>query len=110
MFAMNITSGPPMRWFANRAVPLFATVGLVVVGMAASLWWGPPIEGRGGWQQPDDLWGTMLAAHRLLHLHLGALYTRPTGLVTFPGAAVILLPIVALVDAAGLTMASPAAH
>src|SRR5450432_2820995 len=109
---MTVTSGPALstRWLANRAFPLLATVGLIVVGMAASVWWGPAIEGRGGWQQPDDLWGTMLAAHRLLHLHLGALYTRPTGLVTFPGAAVILLPIVALVDAAGLTMASPAAH
>jgi hypothetical protein len=112
---MNITSGRTLPALlrprlANRAFPLLATVGLIAIGMAGSLWWGPAIEGRGGWQQPDDLWGTMLAAQRLLHLHLGALYTRPTGMVAFPGAAVILLPIVALVDAAGLTMATPALH
>jgi hypothetical protein len=78
--------------------------------MASSTWWGPHLVGNRAWQLPDDLWGTLLAAQRLLHLDLGGLYTRPTGLVAPPGAAMILVPVVALIDAAGLGLASPGVH
>ena len=59
---------------------------------------------------PDDLWGTLTAARRLVHLDLSGLYTKPTGLVTLPGAAVILVPVVAITDAAGLSLRIPGAH
>jgi hypothetical protein len=89
---------------------LLATVILIAVGMASSTWWGPHLAGKPQWQLPNDLWGTLVAAQRLLHLDIGGLYTAPTGLVTLPGAAVVLIPIVALIDAAGLGLDVPSVH
>ncbi len=94
----------------RRAFPLLATVVLVGVAIASSIWWGPHIEGTSGWQLPDDLWGTLVAARRLLHLDVGGLYTQPTGLVAFPGAALILAPAAAMIEAAGLSFATPGPH
>jgi len=89
---------------------VLATVGLIVIGMACSTWWGPDVIGKASWSLPEDLWGTMAAAQRLAHLDLSGLYTPPTALVTFPGAAVILVPVVAIIDAAGLTLHVQSAH
>ena len=86
---------------------MLATAGLIAVGMAATIWWGPQLIGRTAWTLPHDLWGTLAAARRLLHLNLGGLYTQPTGLVTFPGAALILVPVVAVIEAAGLSLQVP---
>jgi hypothetical protein len=102
--------GPAAPWPARRVFPLIATFGLVVIGMLSTTWWGPAMAGKTAWALPDDLWGTLLAADRLLHLHLGGLYTQPTGLITLPGAAVILVPVVAVADAAGVTLAIQSAH
>ena len=90
--------------------PLIATVALVVIGMLSTTWWGPAMAGRTAWALPDDLWGTLAAANRLLHLHLGGLYTQPTGLITLPGAAVILVPVAAVADALGIPLAIQSAH
>jgi hypothetical protein len=90
--------------------PLIATVALVVIGMLSTTWWGPAMDGKTAWALPDDLWGTLAAAGRLLHLHLGGLYTQPTGLITLPGAAVILVPVAAVADAAGISLAIQSAH
>jgi hypothetical protein len=98
------------RWPRRRLFPLLATIGLIVIGMASTTWWGPGLVGRAGWSLPDDLWATLAAAQRLLHGNLGGLYTPPTRLVTFPGAAVILVPVVALIDAAGLSLQVQNAH
>ena len=78
--------------------------------MLSTTWWGPAMAGRTAWALPDDLWGTLAAANRLLHLHLGGLYTQPTGLITLPGAAVILVPVVAVADALGIPLAIQSAH
>lgn len=94
-------------WLARRLFPLLATVGLVAIGMAATTWWGPALVGKPAWMLPHDLWGTLIAAHRLARLNLAGLYTQPTGLITFPGAAVILFPVVAISDAAGLSLQVP---
>ena len=82
---------------------MLATVGLIVIGLAGTIW-GPRFYGRTAWAVPDDLWGTLIAAQRLMHLDLGGLYTAPTNLISFPGTAVILIPVVAIMDAAGLTL------
>ena len=37
---------------------------------------GPSSRGQRAWQLPDDLWGTLLAAQRLLHLDLSPPCTR----------------------------------
>ncbi len=95
------------RWLARRLFPLLATVALLVIGMGGTIWWGPAMIGHTGWSLPHDLWGTLIAASRLVHLNLGGLYTQPTGLITLPGAAVILAPAAAVIDAAGLSLQVP---
>ena len=91
--------GPLIR----RRWPLLATLVLIVIGMLASTW-GATLAGRPDWGLPDDLWRTLAAAQRLLHLDIGGLYTAPTELISFPGAAVILIPVAAIADAAGLSL------
>lgn len=100
----------PARWVHRRLWPLLATIGLIVIGMASTTWWGPWLLGKSAWSLPDDLWATLAAAQRLLHGNLGGLYTPPTRLITFPGAAVILIPLVAVIDAAGLSLQVQNAH
>jgi hypothetical protein len=90
----------------RRVFPLVATIGLLVIGVFTTTW-GPSMMGRTEWVLPYDLWGTLLAASRLAHLDIGGLYTSPTGLVSLPGAAVILVPIAAVIDAAGLSLHIP---
>jgi hypothetical protein len=97
-------------WPTRRLFPLVATVALIVVSMGSTTWWSPLITGAHSWGLPDDLWGTLAAAQRLVHLNIGGLYTQPTGLVGFPGAAVILAPVAALIDAAGISLQLPGAH
>jgi len=93
------------RWCTRRLFPLLAAAGLILIGMATTTLAEPKMLGTAAWSLPDDLWGTMVAAQRLVHLHPGGLYTQPTALITFPGAAVVLAPLVALTDAAGLSLA-----
>jgi hypothetical protein len=88
-------------WPVRRAFPLIAVVVMILIGMAGTIW-GPVYYGQQSWAVPDDLWATMVAAQRLLDLDLAGLYTPPTNLITFPGAAVILVPVAAVLDAAGL--------
>lgn len=90
-------------WPTRRLFPILGTIGLIIFGMAGTIW-GPRYYGNSAWALPDDLWATLTAAQRLLHLHLSGLYTPPTNLVSFPGAAVILAPLAALMDAAGLPL------
>ena len=88
-------------WPVRRAFPLIAVVVMILIGMAGTIW-GPVYYGQQSWAVPDDLWATLVAAQRLLHLDLAGLYTAPTNLISFPGAAVILVPVAAVLDAAGL--------
>jgi hypothetical protein len=88
-------------WPVRRAFPLIAVVVMICIGMAGTIW-GPVYYGEQTWAVPDDLWATLVAAQRFLHLDLAGLYTAPTNLVSFPGAAVILIPVAAIMDAAGI--------
>ena len=74
-----------------------------MAGLAGTIW-GPRYYGQTAWAVPDDLWATLVAAQRMLHLDLAGLYTPPTNLVSFPGTALILVPVAALIDAAGLPL------
>ena len=97
-------------WPRRRLLPLLATAALIAVSIGSTTWWGPLITGAHSWGLPDDLWGTLAAAQRLVHLDIGGLYAPPTGLVGFPGAAVILVPAAAIIDAAGISLQVPGAH
>jgi hypothetical protein len=112
---MSVSALTP--WLARRRFPLLATAGLLTVGMVATTCgahlisgWGARQVGGHGWTLPHDLWGTLAAAHRLVHLDVSGLYTPPTSLVTFPGAALILVPVVAVIDVAGLGLAALGGH
>ena len=86
--------------------PLLASIGLIVVGMFTTTL-GPTMSGKAEWALPYDLWGTLIAAVRLVHGNVGGLYTQPTGLVSLPGAAIILLPCAAVITATGLSLEIP---
>jgi hypothetical protein len=94
------------RRLGNRLFPLLAALVLAAVGLAGTIW-GPRYYGKTAWALPDDLWATMIAAQRLVHLNLAGLYTPPTALVSLPGTAVIMVPLVALADLAGLPLVMP---
>jgi hypothetical protein len=91
------------RRVGRRVFPILGAVGLIVAGLAGTIW-GPRYYGQTAWAVPDDLWATLVAAQRMLHLDLAGLYTPPTNLVSFPGTALILVPVAALIDAAGLPL------
>lgn len=105
-------AGEPTRrlWPVRRGWPILAAVILIIITMCTTMWWAPAVMGKTTWWLPDDLWGTMTAARRLAHFDLSGLYTAPTGLVSFPGTAVILVPVVVVIDAAGLSWHVPGAH
>ncbi len=88
-------------FLAERLFPVLATVVLIAVGMLTTTW-GALLIGEHSWALPHDLWRTLVAAQRLRELDLAGLYTPPTALVTFPGAALMLVPVVAVIDAIGL--------
>jgi hypothetical protein len=90
----------------RREFPAISVGGLVLIGIVLTTVW-PPVVGKVGWALPHDLWGTLVAARRVLHGQFGGLYTQPTGLITLPGGALILVPVVAVIDAAGLSLHVP---
>ena len=94
------TAGRP--WPLRRILPILGVVGLIAIGMAGTIW-GPLYWSESAWAVPDDLWATLVAAQRFLRLDLAGLYTAPTNLVSFPGTAVILVPVAAIFDLAGLS-------
>lgn len=93
----------------RRMFPLIASAGLIVIGMFTTTW-GPALLGRAEWALPYDLWGTLIATTRLAHGNIGGVYAPPTGLISLPGAAVILLPCAALISALGLSLGIPGPH
>ena len=99
--------GTAARRAGRRIFPILGALGLIVAGMAGTIW-GPRYYGNSGWAVPDDLWATLVAAQRMLHLDLAGLYTPPTNLISFPGTALILVPVAALIDAAGLPLQTAA--
>jgi hypothetical protein len=90
----------------RRLFPLVASAGLIVVGMITTTW-GPSLINRSEWALPYDYWGTLVAATRLAHGQLGGIYAQPTGLVSLPGTAVILVPVAAVASLLGLSLHLP---
>jgi hypothetical protein len=91
----------------RRLCPLIASAGLIVVGMLTTTWGPDRILHATEWALPYDFWGTLVAATRLVHGQVGGLYTQPTGLVSLPGTAIILMPIAAVISGLGLSLHIP---
>lgn len=70
------------------------TVGVVLTGMAYSLWWAPVVRhGFDYWILPGDLLGTARAATYIGNGYVSYLYSLHTALVTLPGFAIAFAPI-----------------
>ncbi len=94
------------RRVRRRLFPLIVTIGMAVSGTIYTTL-GADLAGQRKWGLPYDLWGTLLAASRLAHGDIGGLYAAGTGLISLPGAAVILAPCAAVISAAGLSLQIP---
>ncbi len=90
----------------RRLFPITASAGLITVGMLTTTW-GPSLVNHSEWALPYDYWGTLVAATRLAHGQLGGIYAQPTGLVSLPGTAVILVPIAVVASLLGLSLEIP---
>jgi hypothetical protein len=94
----------------RRAVPLTGSTLFVLIGMFTTTWGPTHLMHRAEWALPYDLWGTLDATVRLSHGNVGGIYAAGTGLISLPGAAVILLPCAALINALGLSLQIPGPH
>ncbi|MHB1583628.1 MAG: hypothetical protein ACYCU7_11490 [Acidimicrobiales bacterium] len=94
-------------WAARRRSALLALLAVVVTGFAYSIWWLPLVRHANAWLTPGDLWGTYRAAHTVGWGALGDVYSSGTGLVAFPGIAVLLAPVAMLTGALGLSESFP---
>lgn len=116
---------------ARRAVPIAATGLSVAAALAWSLLWqvhtpgcqpaashGAPAvmcafshhlhpDGISWWRTPGDIWGTLRAAQTIVWGNFGGIYAAGTGLVSFPGAALLLAPVALVAEALHLTASFP---
>ena len=87
----------------RRAVPLVVAVVSLVVGLAFVFFWPPVVEHVDAWFNPWDVWGIFRGAHYVAWGDLGGVYNSETGIVAFPGMAVLLAPVAMLSDSLHLT-------
>ena len=95
--------GRPRGGVRRRAVPVVVSVAVVVTGLLYAFLWDPVVHHGQAWLEPSDAWGVYRAAHYVTWGYLGGVYNQETGMVTFPGIAVLLSPLVALGDVLRLT-------
>lgn len=99
----------PGRAVRRRGVPLCLTV----LGMAATMGFSLVFSVRGRavpldyWHVPGDIWATLRSAHTVGWGDLGGIYGAGTGLVSLPGAALLLLPVALVSQGLGLTESFP---
>jgi hypothetical protein len=81
----------------------------VVTGMAYSLWWQGIVFGipHAGWITPFDFWSTVRASHFVAWGDLGGIYGATGNIVTFPGLAILLAPVMLLGSALHLSASYP---
>jgi hypothetical protein len=93
----------------RRWIPLIGSVIFIVIGMFTTTWGPTHLMKHTEWALPYDLWGTLIAAVRLAHGNVGGIYAPGTGLISLPGAAVILVPVAVVISAFGLSLQIPGA-
>jgi hypothetical protein len=84
--------------FRRRGVAIGVAFGVVVVGILYFFFYDPLFRHSSTWADPSDLWGMFRASHYVGWGFLGGIYNQETGMVTFPGIAVLLAPIAMLAD------------
>ncbi len=88
----------PVTGLRRRAVAIAVAVGVVTAGILYFFCFDPVIRHGATWTDPSDLWGTFRAAHYVGWGFLGGIYSPETGMVTFPGIAVLLAPVALVAD------------
>ena len=67
------------------------------------LLWQPVVHHRQQWATGGDLWGIWRAAHYVAWGFVGGVYSPGTGVVSFPGMAIVLAPLTMVSSQLGLT-------
>ena len=85
------------------------TAGVVVTGMAYSLWWATVVRHQSFyWITPGDMWYTVRTAHWIGWGSLSFVYSNyRSALVTLPGFELLLTPVVMLSSALHLSEQAP---
>jgi hypothetical protein len=91
----------------RRRVPSAVAGLLFVLGLAFTFFWDPVVHHSSTWFAQGDLWGTYRAAQYVAWGYLGGVYNQDTGMVTFPGIAVVLAPVAMLGGSLHLSASSP---
>lgn len=88
-------------------IEVFIASIFVALGMAYSFWWGTLVLHVNAWVISADIWGTFRAAQDVGWGYIGGIYTGSTGMITFPGIAIVLAPIAMLSGLFGLSTSFP---
>jgi hypothetical protein len=91
--SLETTMAPTPGWWRVHAWPIAGMAGVLVAGMAYSLFFNLVVHHVDLWSTPPDLWGTFRDAHYIIWDGEGQVYNASTSFVTFPGIAVFLAPI-----------------
>ena len=89
----------PVSGIRRRGMAIVVAGGIVVLGVLYYFCFDPVFRHSATWTDPSDLWGTFRAAHYVGWGFLGGVYNQETGMVTFPGIAIVLAPVAMLSDA-----------
>ena len=89
---------PTVRWtlrdrLSRRKWPLIVLVPFVAIGLLYLFEWNVLVHHAPLWAVGGDLWGIYRGAHYIGWGSLGGIYTSGTGIVAFPGMAVLLSPV-----------------
>jgi len=92
----------PWRW------PIVGMLVVIATGLLYSLWLGQYIspEAIPGWVTPGDIWFTLRSSSDIYYGQFRYIYVGD-GLVTFPGIAVLFLPVIYISNVFGLTQNYP---
>jgi len=77
---------------------------VVITGVLFVFFSDPVLLHSQTWVNQSDLWGIFRGAHYVSWGYLGGTYNQETGMVTFPGIAVLLAPVALIADALHLTV------
>ena len=89
----------------RRKVAVIVACATTLLGIAYFFFFDPLFRHSNTWTDPIDLWGIFRGAHYVGWGYLGGVYNQETGMVTFPGIALVLAPVALLADSLHLSSA-----
>lgn len=95
------------RLVKDHVWPIAGAFAILIIGLAFSFEWDPLVQHLNEWITPADLWATFRDAHYVGWGSEEEIYSAHTGLVTFPGIAVLLTPLAMLQNPLHLSSSIP---